>query len=422
MATIIKAADDAGLLALMPHLLGMHPHNSVVLLGFSGNRTNGGLRFDLPEPAASRSSLVYKRLSRAYVGMLGKLQTADGVIVVVVTDEEFGMSAVPPHMELAAQLTRTIEHSRFALKGVLCRAGDGWAPYFDPDVPPGGYPLSDLIDADTATQLPADRPEPFDPSNVPSRIPDAREDLKMPVMADFRRVSQELKVGGSDDVVPIAPGERSGFTELMEEVLGSGDEDFAENAAEVLVAAQNFITRDLILLQWASGERTARSLWNVLLSAGPPPDRTALVFGTILFGDSLRPDPDRLAQAIAFITKLVSCADDAVRPGPLYILAWLHWALGHGTLAFLYLAEASRLAPELDGVEHLDWMLRNGVLPAWAFDRDDDRDDDGDDGDYGDDYDYDYGEDADDDTDSESDDDLGGDSVHLHHHNGNEHE
>jgi hypothetical protein len=394
MATIIKAADDAGLLALMPHLLGMRPHNSVVLLGFSGNRTNGGFRFDLPKPHDSRPSLVYKRLSRAYVGMLGKLQTADGVVVVVVTDEEFGMSAVPPYMELAAQLTRTIEHSRFALKGVLCHAGDGWAPYFDPDVPPGGYPLSDLVDADITTQLPADLPEPFDPSNVPARIPDARDDLKMHVMANFRRVCRELKVEASDDVVPIAPGERSRFTELMEEVLDSGEEDFAQNAAEVLVAAQNFITRDLILLQWASSERTARSLWNVLLSAGPPPDLTALVFGTMLFGDSLRPDPDRLAKAIAFITKLVSCADDAVRPGPLYILAWLHWALGHGTLAFVYLAEASRLAPELDEVEHLDWMLRNGVLPAWAFARDNYYDDD----------------------------DLGGDSVHLHHHNGNEHE
>jgi hypothetical protein len=417
MATIIKAADDAGLLALMPHLLGMHPRNSLVLLGFAGNRTNGGFRFDLPEPVASRPSLIYKRLSRAYVGLLGKVPTADGVVVVVVTDKTFGTSAVPPYMEFAAQLTRTIEHSRFALKGVLCRASDGWAPYFDPDVPPGGYPLSDLIDADIATQLPADLPEPFDPSNVPSRIPDARDDLKMHVMTNYRRVCRELKVGGSDDVVPIAPGERSRFTELMEEVLSSGDEDFAENAAVVLVAAQHSITRDLTILQWASSEHTARSLWNVLLSAGPPPDLTALVFGTILFGDSLRPDPDRLAQAIAFITKLVSCADDAARPGPLYILAWLHWALGHGTLAFVHLAEASRLAPELEEVDHLDWMLRNGVLPAWAFDRDEDGDED-----YGEDTDEDEDEDDEDDGDTDEGDESGRDPVHLHHGDGDEHE
>jgi hypothetical protein len=101
----------------------------------------------------------------------------------------------------------------------------------------------------------------------------------------------------------------------------------------------------------------------------------------------------------------------------LYILAWLHWALGHGTLAFVHLAEASRLAPELEEVDHLDWMLRNGVLPAWAFDRDEDGDED-----YGEDTDEDEDDDDEDDGDTDEGDESGRDPVHLHHGDGDEHE
>jgi hypothetical protein len=404
MQTIVKAANEAGLLALMPHVLGIHPSNSVVLLAFRGNRTHGAFRFDLPQPTTARPALIYKRISRAYVRMLEKLPTADGVAVVVVTNDVFGESTVPPRLDLAVEITRTIEHSRFTLKSVLCQAGDGWAPYFDQNVPPGGYSLADVSESDTAAQLPPDLLDLMDSAAVPPRVPDASDALKSRVMSDYQRISLNLDGEESRDASPPAPGINGTFDELVEDALDFSDEEFERFAGLFLAAAQNPLTSTLMMAQWASKDNMGSRLWHGILYPTPENAGSLAEFRAIVGGFARQPDPERLKHAIAFVSKLVSCADDVARAVPLYVLGWLHWALGHGTLASVHLAEAIRLAPELRLAADLESAIRNGVLPDWAFDTTDDDDDDDDDDDV--EVEVEVGVEYDDDGDLDLDDDI----------------
>jgi hypothetical protein len=379
MQTIVKAADDAALLALMPHLIGMRPRNSVVLLGFTGNRTHGGLRFDLPASHAASPALVYKRVSKALVGMLGKLTGVDGVVIAVVTDSAFDQSAVPPHLDFVAELTRCIDRSRFALKGVLCQASDGWAPYFDPNVPVGGYPLADLDDADIASQLPPDLPDLFDPSAAPPRVPNASVDVRNRVVADLRVLRDELAEKEVKDASPSWFADFPGLIRFFEEALNLDDDEFIRRAGRYLLCLQLSMFCDLMMLQWASDVNTALRLWaDVARSEHNKPSADSEIC-ELLNGLGPRPDSERLQRAIEFVLRLVSCADDAMRLRPLTVLAWLCWALGRGSVASVYLAEAQVLAPQDARASELDSMLRAGALPPWLFESDDGDDLDWDD-------------------------------------------
>jgi hypothetical protein len=404
METIVRDVTDAGLLELMPYLLGEHPRNSVVLLAFNGNRTHGAVRLDLPKPAA-RSALVYKRLSRVGMGMLGKLPSADGVTVFVVTDDAFGATGTPPHSELVAELRRTIIHSQLTLKGVLCRARDGWAPYFDPDVPRGGYSLADLADTNIAAQLPAELRRIFDSPFVASRIPDAIKDMRAHVMTVFERVRREIDLREQD--VAASPNPHSSIIRVLSETaLDFGATEFRQFAGLFLLAAQNAVTSDLMLLQWATGEHTGLRLWEELVLSEPDWFRPQI--HELIYGLARRPDPERLEHAVKFVVQLVACADEAVRPAPLYMLAWLHWASGRGFMASLCLAEAFAIEPNFHRAAELDWMLNHRVLPAWSYDTDE----------------FDEYDESDLDEDQPDDDecDSGGDSVHFHHDDRNEEE
>ncbi|HWU57763.1 MAG TPA: DUF4192 family protein, partial [Microbacteriaceae bacterium] len=50
MQTIVKTTKPQDLLALVPHLVGFRPSNSLVLVAFRGKRTGGAYRVDLPAP------------------------------------------------------------------------------------------------------------------------------------------------------------------------------------------------------------------------------------------------------------------------------------------------------------------------------------------------------------------------------------
>jgi hypothetical protein len=371
MQTIMKAADDAALLSLMPHLIGMQPRNSVVLLGFLGNRTHGSLRFNLPVETGASAFLVYKRVSKTLVGTLSKMPGADGVVVAVVTDETFGPSPVPPHLDFVAELTRGINRSRFVLKAVLCRASDGWAPYFDPNVPVGGYPLADIVNADIASQLPPDLPELFDAATAPSRVPDAVDEVRNRVMADLRLIQDGTPTGRLDGGSRSRSDEPIDLIEFTENALTLSDDEFIRLAGEYLFILQMGKTSDPMMLQWASDPETTARLWAEVAQFEDDCVPIDSEFADVLNGVGQRPDPDRLERAIRFVLRLVACADDSARLRPLTVLAWLYWALGRGSTAAVHLAEALTLAPQDERVRELSSLVCAGVLPPWLFESDD---------------------------------------------------
>lgn len=66
---VARARDIADLIVLIPHLLGFHPAQSIVVLGLTGNRIGPTLRYDLPPPGAPMSPEDVDELERAMTAL-----------------------------------------------------------------------------------------------------------------------------------------------------------------------------------------------------------------------------------------------------------------------------------------------------------------------------------------------------------------
>ena len=100
---VVRVRDVGEIAAGLPHLLGFHPQESVVLLGLggrSGRRVGMTVRADIPAPEDNRELATV--LSR-------NLCTGrpDDVLVLVFSetaDDEFGGASAPPHHDLEWEL------------------------------------------------------------------------------------------------------------------------------------------------------------------------------------------------------------------------------------------------------------------------------------------------------------------------------
>src|SRR6188768_2730126 len=100
MTTIVKAANAAEFLTLVPRLLGFHATRSLVLVPFSGTRTLGAMRVDLPDGSTGAD---VDCAASTLIGMVCKVSAADAVALVAYTDRRFGHDGIP-HALLARAL------------------------------------------------------------------------------------------------------------------------------------------------------------------------------------------------------------------------------------------------------------------------------------------------------------------------------
>ncbi len=142
MTTIVKAANAAQFLSLVPKMLGYRPSRSLVLIPFAGSRSIGAMRFDLPSAAESDE---IDRIASTLIGMVCRLPDADGVAAVAYTDETFADRGMP-HRDLIEALERRAEACGIRMTDALCVAADAWGSHFDALRPQEGRPLGELGD------------------------------------------------------------------------------------------------------------------------------------------------------------------------------------------------------------------------------------------------------------------------------------
>ncbi|MBU4466243.1 MAG: DUF4192 domain-containing protein, partial [Actinobacteria bacterium] len=136
MTTIIKAANAAQFLALVPHLVGFTPTRSLALIPFAGSRTLGAMRFDLPETSDSDE---IARIASTCIGMVCRIPGADGVAAVIYTDAAYltpGESTTGDG--LARALLQRADSCGLRVTDALCVAADAWGSYLDSECPTGG--------------------------------------------------------------------------------------------------------------------------------------------------------------------------------------------------------------------------------------------------------------------------------------------
>lgn len=379
MTTIVKAADAAQFLSLVPRMLGYAPRRSLVLVPFCGSRSLGAMRVDLPGETADADAAA-----ATFIGMVCRIPSADAVAAVVYTDALFVHGEIPEEAVVRGVLRRA-DACGLRVTDALCVAADAWGSYLDTALPTGGRPL-DVLGAPPPGA--ADLPEPTGDQRSGAELPAAD-------LAEKERVARALTALGAaiellcgtdaaagvrpaasplpDDAHRIDPAALAAVCDLddlptlFEHALGWDPAALTAYRTALLTwCFARPALRDIALVQWCGdledGDEalTAQLRWE----AGEEyPAHLAMH----MWGEGARPDPERLEKALELARRAAAAAPADCRAGALATCAWLLWALGRSTHAEHYAERACDLEPEHGLAEIVRSFVLAGHLPDWAF-------------------------------------------------------
>lgn len=366
MTTIIRTSDAQDFLALVPHLTGFLPRESIVLVAFRGNRTCGALRCDLPSQAASPA--VRRRAANTMLGMICRIPDVDALVPVVYTDDTFAAREGMPHRPVVSSVLSRARYSGFLVRDALCVAADGWGSYLDDACPSAGRSL-ELITASPAHRTLArnvartglvdiDAESAVPEADMESRERTAKRYTELDALRDSPELGPALLFDEnfSGDVV-----------ELAERLVGSPDLS-PRDAALLAFVVQAPAMRDEALLTWAWGAGFGVRVMEMNDRHHRGEDISDLPGATALGGFGMpRPDPERLRSAIRLLRYTAARVPRRATPALLTMIGWCHWALGAGTIAGRWVDRARATDPAYGLAELLDLMLQAGRLPDWAW-------------------------------------------------------
>lgn len=374
MSTVFRATGAHDLLALVPALAGFSPERSIVCVAFSGTRSAGVLRHDLPRRPRDRAAVV-----SAIIGTLCRMTGVDAVVAIAYSDRRYTERGGPPERALLSLIARRAEEAGFVVRDVLCRARDAWGSLLDPATPPTGHPL-DVIDesALAAAALPDGRPGP---PEAGATLAERDDELAAEMAAVLDALGDPERVAGvlgclNDEADPVA---------LVEALVGGSGSGAASplRLAWFVHLADHPAVRDAMMLQFAFGRLVGEAaLVDIAADEDADHHRPAdadergsdddldELLGRLLIGRStIRPDVGRVERALEMLRLAIPNAPDELRAGPLCVAAWLAWALGRGSVAGGLLDRARELAPEHTMTQLLSSFVGGGALPEWAFAR-----------------------------------------------------
>lgn len=190
--TVVKAADAAQFLSVVPRMLGYHPTRSLVVIPFHGARSLGAMRFDLPDGDAESVD----RVAATVTGMACRLPEADAVAAIGYTDAAFHESGRMPHRDLFVALERRADACGLRVTDLLCVAADAWGSYLDDECPAEGRPLGELAWNG--------------PSGVPAPAGDQGTGAELPECSAVERASVAKAMTALGDAVAVLCGPEAG--------------------------------------------------------------------------------------------------------------------------------------------------------------------------------------------------------------------
>lgn len=375
MPTIVRAADAAQFLSLVPHLLGFVPARSLVVVPMCRGRSLGAMRVDLP--SAPTPGPASDAVAATVVGLACRIADADGAMVVVYTDA--AVTGILPHRALVESLSDRAEACGLPIADALVVGANGWGSYLDRDLPPGGHPLTNLVAHDAPDSLPA---PPTGDQASGAALPKPDDAARAAVAQAARALDAALAA-----ICGIAPSAAAGrapapridpaaleaacelddLPALFEQVLDWDPARLAAmRAAMIGWCLGRPALRDVALVQWASDQAggdvamDAQRKWED--GAEYPSD-----LASVMWGEGRRPDPQRLEGALELARVVAALLPKARRAGALAVCGWLAWALGRSTHADRYAAQALRIERRHGLAEIVRSFVAAGHLPDWAF-------------------------------------------------------
>jgi hypothetical protein len=372
MSPVVRAANAAEFLSVVPVMLGFQPRRSLVMIPFAGSRSLGAMRFDLPDTDVDA-------VAATVLGLVCRVQEADAVAIVVYADDAICDGL--PHAELVGELIRRADACGLSVTDALCVGRDAWATYLDADGPTETRPLEEIPrppDEFGALDVACDQASG---AELPDVDADEREDLARAVAAldDAVRVLCGPDSVGDDPepdsgrrIDPQALAAACALDDLPTLFEDSLDWDPAGlspfDAATLLWCLGRPSLRDIALAQWCRGFSAGDEALDAQLrweSGEEYPAHLAMQ----MWGEGERPDAVRLATALALVRRLAAAAPHGSQTGPLAVAAWISWALGRSTHAESYAAAARVIDPDHGLSEIVLSFVAAGHLPDWAFAR-----------------------------------------------------
>jgi hypothetical protein len=269
---VVRVRDVGEIAAGLPHLMGFHPRESVVLVGLggeSGRRVVMTARADLPPPEHDRS------LSRMLARNLSTARPAGALVFVVseVPDETADGRPRLPHHRLVRETCRALERSGVRIADtVLVRNGRWWRYDCAPDAGtplPGGVSDLEVASVTTGTVVAGDRDQ------LAARIAPLPERDGPAMAAACARVgvqlSADLLESGPE---PAAAESWAAVMAGMARCLpGAGEERLAdEDVARIVWGLRDGAVRDLALeLALGTEPAAAEQLWTECTRRAPAP-------------------------------------------------------------------------------------------------------------------------------------------------------
>lgn len=319
----IDLHTPADLLAVVPYLLGFHPADSLVLVGFEGSRLLFTMRGDLPREDRADAC---RGLARCLIDITGE-HRVDGIVVVAYGSGSHVDPVIPT-------LLTAIESSGFVVREALRVTDRRYRSWFCRDswcCPPEGVPFDQHESPVAAAATVAGRVALPDRSSLERQI--------------------EPVTGAAREAMTHA-------TDLAEkrlcERLESGD----------LRAARRRLVREGVRRLGVAERRRKRALtddqvaWLSLLLLFPEVSEVALrrVTG--------RADPSEMAADLALWADVTRRAEPELSAPAATLVAYAAWRGGDGALAGIAAHRAMNVAPEYAPARIIAAAVATGVEPG----------------------------------------------------------
>jgi hypothetical protein len=373
MSTIVRAADAAQFLSVLPHLLGCTPRDSVVVVPLSQGRTLGVMRVDLPSETAAAGAAA------SIIGMACRIVDVEAVMLVVYTDAEISTEPSPvlptaPSSTPSARAptsagcrsprrsssrrTAGDRHCR-----TVCRPG---VTHWSDRAARGsaargrGRPARGGPGGRGAAAVARRCAAPGGRAGAAVTGRGARDHLRHPADEWVRPVRIDpaaLQAACALDDLPA----------LFERALSWNPDDLAPmDAASIGWCLARAGLRDVALVQWATdvdGGDAAMEAQRRWEDGELYPSDLA----EVMWGDGPRPDATRLDAALRLARNVAALMPKKRRAGALAVCGWIAWARGRSTHAEAYVRQALHADPRHGLAEIVGSFVAAGHLPDWAF-------------------------------------------------------
>lgn len=346
--TTIRLRSARDVAAAVPRLLGYLPRRSIVFLNSHDDGRMSTMRLDLPEPAPPK---IEKRFITSFVGMLCKVPEVSRTLVVVYADGPFDDGGDVARASFVRPLIARLVGSGFVVHDAVCVARDAWGVYDGADA---GIPRQ--LEELEAAPLGAEAFEP--PATGLDEL------AELPAAGPLARRAFEAALDRAVEHIPDPVGAAEALLQLD---AAQADSDQLAAIMPVLIFPE---LRDAVLYTWAWGAERGLAILDAaerLAEGDVEAADDSIVLDFMGLGAAEPPDRQRVAQAVAVMSRVAALAPDYVAHVPLTVLAWLHWSQGRGSLAGRFVDRARELNPCYGLAELLQAVLREGHLPAWAF-------------------------------------------------------